>query len=146
MSETFPISLRLGRVTSNKEDDFISLEITDELSGVQFVDAKLSLKQFADLLTSQIVCTEADLRTEFVGYVAENKEEEVHTPGYSVNDSDKAALLSSHEVDGWKARSDDLGNGHRRTKKGYNVIFYRHVKPDAKRLASELEKIRSRCW
>lgn len=43
-------------------------------------------------------------------------------------DIDKAKALAPFEVDGWRGRTSDLGNMHRRDKHGlYEVTFTRHV-------------------
>lgn len=50
MAKILDTSIRLGRVQSNREDDYISLEIEDEASGIHFLEIKLSMEQFGRLV------------------------------------------------------------------------------------------------
>jgi hypothetical protein len=38
--------ITLSRVTSNVEDDYIRIELTDELSGCMFVTGEIGLREF----------------------------------------------------------------------------------------------------
>ena len=135
-----PGSISIMRISGGPLTLPVRIMIKDEVSGVNFCEVNLTLESFANALTSlsQTPC-ELDLRFDFVGQKAENKEEFV--PAVAVPESeligvpwrDREAIkaryaLEPFEVDGWIARDGDYGNHHRgNVEKGYRVVFFRHV-------------------
>lgn len=131
-----------GRITisrvSGSGDDFISIEVTDDASGVTIVDAQMSLEAFGKTVTG---CgfTPCELRVgplEKVGLKHEHKREEIQfNPFQSGPGALKAAaeVCVPFEVDGWKARSTDALNSHNIVKgtkpTKVRVTFDRWVKP-----------------
>lgn len=109
--------MRISRTQSNQEDDYISLALTDVGSGVPFLNVKISLSAFADLLTNREAACDFELRwTDSVGMLREHKTENVFVPK-STWEHRKAvaeAALVPHEVDGWKGSVTDAMNHHRR--------------------------------
>ncbi len=102
----------------------VCIQVTDELSHVQFVEIYMDHEQFSVALGSSIGIGEFELRgVDVVGMTAENKTEVVP---FKCGD-DPAEALAPFEVDGWKGRSGDLGNMHRHVGNGYRVVFFRHV-------------------
>ena len=47
MEKKLPMSLGISRVSSNMEDDFISIIVEDDLSGARFLELKLGMADFA---------------------------------------------------------------------------------------------------
>ena len=114
--------------------DFFRLCITDDDSNTQFLELRLSPSQFADLLSSRAFYADMDVQTNLLGKKHEHKEVEVEWEGYCVKDGKNIAkakkAVAAHEVDGWKARIEDLFNGHRShpKKRGvWRVTFDRWV-------------------
>lgn len=92
----------------------------------------MRLDEFASALTSSSGEAEMEWWPHApIGLKAENKTEDVpiNVSPYG-NAEAVAAALSPFEVDGWRARRGDMGNGHYRTKTGYHVVFFRHVYPE----------------
>lgn len=120
--------LRLGRRASTP---------SSQQSGSQFVEARIFLKEFAELITglSRVDC-EVDFRPDLVGKKREHKEEVVPFKGFHIQSEAKgkqaaAKALKPFEVDGWKGHVEDLFNGHRGGQGRYRVRFVRHVESSA---------------
>jgi len=97
--------LRISRISSNKEDDFVRIEIVDDISGTVVIHADVSLPEFAKtLFGSERLNTKFTLRSSNVGRKSENKTEMVKMPlgSYTEKRADKA--LAKFEVDGCLAR------------------------------------------
>lgn len=124
-------SISINRV-SGGEGEYIRVELIDESSGTHFLEAKLSLEDFAKALfgLSQVDCS-FELRPAYVGWQREVKQENVNVPSsisYRLTDEEISAALMPHEVDGWKAYRKDAGNHHKEVGPGiYNVTFFRYV-------------------
>lgn len=118
--------ITISRWHGNQEPrDGITIEVTDETSGIRFLEVGMTLEAFAQAVTglSHQPC-EIELRgIENVGKVRELKTEVVPF-NYS---SDKPAALAPFEVDGWKGYAGDLGNPHKVADGGYRVSFTRYV-------------------
>jgi hypothetical protein len=125
--------LRLGVTTSNQEDDYASLEITDDDAGVQFLSGKCSLEAIAQaLLGRREIEIDLTLRgLEKLGTIREHKREVVPYDCYQSPRTEEhiAEVLAPFEVDGWQARRGDLWNGHCRVglEKAQRVGFERWV-------------------
>jgi hypothetical protein len=111
--------------------DYISIEVNDKSSGVEFIELRISYADFAEAITglSGIPITFKTRFLDKIGKLREHKEVNVVTfVSYKRYTKEEAnAILAPYEVDGWKGRTDDLNNNHRRTKTGYNVTFVRYV-------------------
>ena len=102
----------------------VCIQITDELSQVQFATVYMTHEQFSVALGSSVGHGEFDLRgAHLVGMTVEHKTEVVPFS----HGEDKAEALASFEVDGWKGDRPDLGNMHKRAGDGFKVMFRRHV-------------------
>lgn len=124
-----PATIQIGRHFGSDEKRCVTIEVTDKISGAQFVEVKLSLAEFADAVFGRgYVPCEFNLRgVDKVGMKAENKEEFVPISREDDRKENYSKALKPFEVDGWHARSGDMGNGHRREGDGYRVVFFRHV-------------------
>lgn len=127
--------LRISRYSSS-EGHIIAIEITDSASHVAFAEIEMTCEDFAKAVTGMDGMT-GDLTTrrlDLVGKRREHKRELVPFDGRCatgpMTDEERAAL-APFQVDGWKARLDDLRNGHRRTRHGdgwaHRVSFVRYV-------------------
>ncbi len=128
-----------GRITISKvsgnDKNPVYIQIDDVASGCRLLQVNLTLEDFARAVLGQgwIPCSlEANL-TGPIGMKAENKEETVpfdcFESGSRLEKNISKALLP-FEVDGWKARRQDMTNGHCRTSDGQRVTFFRHVNPE----------------
>ena len=93
----------------------------------------MDLTDFADALfgLSRVSC-DFELKAANVGLIREVKEEIVPVPSYTLNFDQQKEAIASFEVDGWKARSGDIGNHHMASKLdgdkwAYKVVFVRFV-------------------
>ncbi len=119
--------MSINRVSSNPS--FIRLEIEDDVSGTRFLQVGISLENFARMLTgSNYLDCDFELHTQNVGRTRESKTEIVPLEDkYFATDEQRHKALAPFEVDGWKARSDDISNHHNYTDKGIRVVFTRFV-------------------
>lgn len=119
----------------------IRIEITDEISGITFLEVRMSLEGFANALMSHSYenCG-FTLRAQNVGKKRELKEEKVpiskedrYTRGNQESEVAKR-ILAPYEVDGWMARESDLFNHHRRNQDDTQTVsFHRFVEiPDSR--------------
>ena len=106
-----PGKISINRTTSNKEGDFVSIEITDEKSHVQFCRIKISLLEFAKVITGlSFRSCELDLMgLDAVGKIREHKEEIIPLPNKEKQDE----TLAPYEIDGWIGDRRDLLSHHR---------------------------------
>lgn len=111
------------------DDKPMHLMVTDDISGCCVVELYMRLDEFAKALTSSHGSAEMHWYSKSpIGMKAEHKTENVPFEGSAHgNPTAVAAALEPFEINGWKARSSDMGNGHRRTLTGYSVTFFRHV-------------------
>jgi hypothetical protein len=128
-----------GRITISRvsapDGDMMEIEIMDNKSRITFVQARMSMEDFAYALTSVAERT-AQLevyRMDLVGKRKEHKTEIVPTllDRYSVPEKDLERVARKHlkqwEIDGWIGRTDDLFNMHRKRDGGIEVNFVRWV-------------------
>ena len=126
----------VSRVHSNHEDDYVSLELIDDLSHVTCVKIKMSTKTLGDVLTgmSRQEC-EFSIQPDLVGKVRETKSETVSKPTSSRSDENYEAeldtILKPFEIDGWEARREDFRN-HYNSIGGdqTSITFIRFIEPD----------------
>lgn len=127
-------SISIGRPTPG---DYIEITVEDDMSGVEFLRARVGLIDFAKMMTGlgNVDC-EFDLYAKYVGMKSEMKVIDIPVQNYSIAKHEKEVILTPYQVEGWKARESDLGNHHnmKRTKDGYlcSVMFSRFVPADSK--------------
>lgn len=127
--------ININRMSGGGTPDEMRIEVIDASSRIHFLVAKCTPEAMMLALTGR-----GDVEIEFelvgaelIGSEQENKTEEVPFDCYKGrNDSArKRAALKPFEVDGWKARVEDLDNGHCRVDKSnpprQKVVFHRWV-------------------
>ena len=122
-------------------DGFAVISITDEVSGIRFLEIEMDLVQFGLMVSCPTpVPIEFDARgLDKLGWQRQSKIVLVPFSAYSTY-SDKAVSISEalipYEVDGWAAHTSDLTNGHRNVKNAdgsfQRVGFFRHIPPGHK--------------
>ena len=122
------LRLRIRSYRSNCPDATgFQIELEDRDAGLHLFCADITAEDVANLLVgNRAIEFEADFRgADKIGTILENKTELVECD-FSVGGR-QSEILEPYEVDGWKARSGDLGNYHRRQPTGYCVVFFRNV-------------------
>lgn len=131
-----PGKVTISRTGSSIGPDTIRIEVIDQGSGISFVNAVMSLEDFARAVTGYgWQSAELEVRElEKVGMILETKREQVTYDGpYFKEGALELAptiteALRPFEVDGWKGDKSDLVNPHKRAGKGtQNVSFKRWV-------------------
>lgn len=121
-------SLRINRVYSNMEDEYIKIQFKDELSRVLFLEAKMDLESLTKALTGSSADLEFGIRNlDLIGMKRETKHERVM---FSSNRTDEEIRenISFLEKDGWKGRDEDAKNHHNHCGGGvYKITFIRWV-------------------
>ena len=119
-----PGKVTISRTTSSVGPDTIRIEIVDQGSGISFVNAIMSLEDFARAVTGYgWQPAELEVRgLERVGMILETKTEQVPYDGpYFKPETLELApqiaeALKPFEVDGWKGDKSDLVNPHKGTR------------------------------
>ena len=130
--ETFKGVLHVAKISSQyPTEDYVEIEITDDLSSITFLTIKLSLDEAAKAI---FFSGRQDVELKFlgrekIGMKRENKTERIAV-GYQNWDEDYERLVAEHEVDGWTARRESRINSHRHNKDGYSVGYTRWVEVD----------------
>ncbi len=111
--------MTLSRVTSNTEDDYITLTVVDRASRSHFFKARLSLEGFARMLTGRgNVEVDLEVFTAKLGMRREHKTVFLPVPtDYLQGEAWEVfylPLLEKIEVDGWSARQEDIDNNNKR--------------------------------
>ncbi len=122
--------ITISRMTSSKTGDTIRIRMEDDLSSITFLEAEMSLEDFALALTGQgdIDCTFELQGVRNVGKTLENKVELVPLANpYHAAAWERLDALKPFEVDGWTARYSDIENHHRYQKDTVSVTFSRFV-------------------
>jgi hypothetical protein len=128
--------ISISRTHGGDESLPIRIEVTDELSGARFLCAKMTLADFASVLTGLggLPCDMDIHGLSVLGKVQEHKNMEVWVPDgpYNKRNETAAMALVPHEVDGWKGCISDATNHHRLIKREqarglFRVGFTRHV-------------------
>ena len=113
-----PGNVTISRVSFSHGEDYISIKIVDETSKVHFVEAMLSLQDFALAITGRgFMDCELDVRgLDLVGLQREGKKEPVMVPkgSWDTREERAYAAVRALEVDGWKGRLSDVMNHHNR--------------------------------
>lgn len=137
------VSVSMTRPSYGDGREAIEIQVTDDDSGVRFLEVQMSFKEFVKALTSSTGTGVAEVRwLDKLGTKREFKTELVPFDLTTVKgraDIDECAeilrqALAPFEVDGWVGCRQDLLNWHRRskTKKGevyQSVSFTRYVEP-----------------
>jgi hypothetical protein len=123
-------TIHIGRTSSNQEEDFISVRISDQDSGQTVVNLQVSFEDFARCLMSQQArCTFELNDPGKVGKRREVKTVFVASMGGLIELQDNGWEAS--ELDIKKLLSDDVRSHRRAVTKdgriGYNVTFVRYV-------------------
>lgn len=149
---TLPVALSVTRPQGgNYDDQQIEIKIEDRVSGVRFLEIKVSLPGFARLLTglSNVPAMASYAALDTIGLIRETKTEHVTIPtSYAkVLTGDAINALSKFEVDGWVGYKSDLKNGHRMIRSGdgtstYAVSFTRFVQPTPERSEARLAELK----
>lgn len=124
-------TLRLGITHSNKEDDFMTIEVVDELSGTQVLEVKVDLKTFAEVVFGQrFGKCEFELWPEHCGKIAERKTEKVLLPkDHIYNKAALRAAVAALEIDGWMGSVRDAENHHNWCKKdGKDAVLVHYIR------------------
>ena len=114
--------------------DYISIEITDDTSRIQFIEARIKYADFTHAITGHggqpitfetrglnLIGTRHEYKTEIVPF---------DCYAYRGDTAAQTKALAPFEVDGWEGRRDDLTNGHCSHERGFQrVHFSRHVDP-----------------
>lgn len=139
--------LTISRWSSNKPPfTGISIEVTDETSGTQFLSVQLTPEALGLAITgmSRQDC-EFDLRAQNVGKIRETKTEVIpfKATDYKKREEEAKATLIPYEVEGWEGSWRDLCNHHRSAGNySYRVSFTRFVEPQsAPTTAEAVEKL-----
>jgi len=128
-------NVTISRVNTG-DGQYMEIRITDGSSGTEFVEAKLSLENFAQAIIGlgYVECEIETRRLDLVGKKREHKTEMVACNGWELDRKDESAInnvLAPYEIDGWIGSHYDMKNsknyrGHETVK----VSFTRYV--DAK--------------
>lgn len=129
-----PCTVRISRVSSNRENDYMCIQIDDQASGVRISDVKLSFEQFGVALSGLVAIGEIEIGIDLpLGMTKEQKTEKVKVPHMADAEARRKAV-AKFEVDGWIGNDSDAGNHHRVAERGkkydtYVVSYHRYV-PD----------------
>ena len=120
-SVTLPATVSITVSHGGGRDDRYHISITDDVSHIIMCEVSMTMTDFAKALSHTDAPAEATwVGLDRVGWTAENKTER----------GDTEDNLHTFEVDGWTARSSDIGNAHKRCESGgFLVVFFRHVPP-----------------
>jgi len=134
-----PGKVTISRTTSSLGPDTIRIGITDQGSGIVFVNAIMSLEDFARAVTGfGYQSAELEVRgLHKVGTILETKTEQVLYTGPHFRSGslemapEIAEALTPYEVDGWVGDRSDLVNPHKRAKNGTQSVGFRRWVPQA---------------
>jgi len=140
MDKTFEgrISISRCRGASEKEETYDKIHITleDGKSGCQFLEVSLGLEEYARAISGQgyISCEFEIGNMDVIGKKREVKTEAVPVPDLHLTPELVSEALKPFEIDGWLARSSDLGNHH-------NIVYETNEKGKKTGLRREDNKI-----
>ena len=102
-------AITISRIHGGIDDKRISIEIRDKASGIQFVDAEMSLEDFAACITGLGYCSlDAEVRgLQYVGKQAVTESRRIEYTGPKTHDRKKLAdwLVLKAKEDGWLVNS-----------------------------------------
>lgn len=129
--------ITISRVVSNQEEDFISIEIEDSISGIPFAKIEMDTKSFGFAITgrSYMDCLFELRGIHNIGLTRETKHIEIPVKERKsqYKDEELLKIFSEYEIDGWKGSLYDIKNNNnwkRSSDDSYNVLicFSRYVK------------------
>jgi hypothetical protein len=135
-SKNIPIIVRISRQSSNRPPyDSVALVIEDKASGLQILDATLTMEAFGNIVSG--------LNKEAIAIIYNNFDElgtehEVKHENIPIDGHNSFHLLAEatkkHEIDGWIAHLDKTWNGHNYNYKTrtYSVMYHRYVNKENK--------------
>ena len=131
MPKELPGRISFARVSSSMEDNYMEVTLEDESSSTLVVKAKMSMEDFALMVTGQghLHCT-FRLWGQLAGMALESKEEVVSYSGAYRDKEAGREALRPFVLYRWKGRLSDVFNHHR--SKGSDkqrVLFQRYVEP-----------------
>jgi hypothetical protein len=110
------ISLTHGR--SNHDENFVRLEVTEQMSGVVLVRVNLDAKQFTDIMGNVGTVVSADYLPAKPERIGRRRENASVSLGHGV---DPEPMRAKFEADGWETVRVD------RTNFGHKVVAYRWI-------------------
>ena len=125
-----------GKITISKircfdENNFISIKIHDVKSSCEAIEAKLTLENFAQAITGHgyIDCDLEFNDSGVIGKIRETKHELIPRITFaSPSDYYIKDYIKELEIDGWKARKEDITNPHNWVDDDkVKVLFVRYV-------------------
>ena len=137
--------ITISKTSGNRRDSIITITITDESSGTNFVIAEVGLKDFAEALTG-LACVDCEYETRGLNNIG--KVRETKTVNITVQIGDKTwsrspendayvkILVAPYEVDGWTAFNLDrafnphyytYGGTHKNRTITFEIWFVRYV-------------------
>jgi len=146
--------LAISRCTGGSSGDYITIKVSDNKSGLEFLEVKVSCENFAKGITGL-----AGLPIQFelygmdqIGKVRELKTEYIPTQKgeHKCSDEYMVKMAQKLEVTGWKCHLDELKNHHnwvmRNDKMYIQVTYVRFVKEKSQKKLSlqdihELERM-----
>ncbi len=130
-----PGKMSISRTHCSRRDDYVHITISDEKSGIQFIDLRMDFEPFAEMLLG-LSCQPCKFELYGVDNIGERKEIKhenvlIFTGATSY---DRRVSIAEYEVDGWIGRDLDASNSHRRVQgmssdKGIwtSISFHRFV-------------------
>jgi len=145
-----PANITISKPSCNTGEQFVSIEIIDDVSNCQVCELKIPLDDFAKVITglSRVHCLMEFNDKAPVGKQLEHKTEKVIIKGahrYEKKKFDEAVekALKPFEKQGWKGCRSDAGNPHRgQPDTGVSVSFHRHVDADPEKVEKQVKKIK----
>jgi len=124
-------TIRFGKVHPSHGDNFVRIELTDEISRTLVAHIDVSITAFGELTSGSgdQPCT-FQLISNVIGKTPEYKTEHIKFPVGEHDKTLREQALAPYEVGGWRATfRDDLGNMHKYNSKTktYAVGFVRYV-------------------
>jgi hypothetical protein len=133
-------SIRISRTSSNKEEDYVTVEVNDEISGIQIARVKMSLLEFANTMTRFPGLGTAEVAIDApIGFKKETKNVHVDVgPHHRITETSIRTAVKKHEIEGWIGTDSDAQNHHRRVSDGsslntYLVRYHRYVDPKTRK-------------
>jgi hypothetical protein len=127
------LELEIYRSIGGTENRLMSVYITDQKSHCRILEVSFGLAEFMDILTGRGgLSAEGELYLDNpLGCTPEHKEELLPRPQKYNDEKEAAKLIKPFEVDGWRARPEDLHNHHRWAGENQvQVTFSRFIRPD----------------
>ncbi len=128
--KTLKGNLSITRPHCSDGTKLIYINLTDESSGCEVVEIRISPEQFAEVIVGS---SQRDCEFDFnsggvIGKVHEYKQEIVPKPKKYKDKEEIAEILKPFEVDGWKGSTSDITNRHKSVgTDNVRVGFHRYV-------------------